>query len=174
MAMVSNRVQSKGTKRGPQGQAMPNYLTRKDNTYYFRQVVPVELRRILDRREIKKSLGRDYLTAVRACKREAVIADNLLAEARAKLDSIPLASSPYSWENIRRTQPVRLTEVTPELETQFGNLVCNSLLETDQNVRIQGMSRRRLCQHSTKRTILSIQTVRFFLHFRWSACISSD
>ena len=33
-----------------------------------------------------------------------------------------------------------MTEVTPELEIRFGNLVCNCLLETDQNVRIQGIS----------------------------------
>ncbi len=73
---------------------MPNYLTRKDNTYYFRQAVPVELRRILDRREIKKSLGHDYVAAVSACKRHAVIADNLLVKSRAKLDSAPLSSRP--------------------------------------------------------------------------------
>jgi hypothetical protein len=42
---------------------MPNYLTRKDNTYYFRQTVPVELRRILGSLEIKKSLGRYAVTA---------------------------------------------------------------------------------------------------------------
>jgi len=119
---------------------MPNYLTRKDNTYYFRQAVPVELCRILDRREIKKSLGHDYAAEVSACKRYAVTADNLLAEARAKLDSVPRAGSPYSRENIRHTQPIRLTEVTPELETLFGNLVYTSLLETDQNVRIHGMN----------------------------------
>ena len=120
---------------------MPDYLTRKDNTYYFRQTVPVELRRMLSRSEIKKSLGRDFVSAVRACKRFAVTADNILVEARVKPDSLPSTDSPYSRENIRRTQPVQLTEVTPELETLFGNLVCTSLLETDQGVRIQGMSR---------------------------------
>ena len=51
---------------------MPQYLTRKDNTYYFRQVIPLELHKILGKREIKRSLGRDYAKAMRACKRVAV------------------------------------------------------------------------------------------------------
>jgi hypothetical protein len=72
---------------------MPPYLTRKDNTYFFRQSVPVELRSIVGRREIKKSLGRDYARAVRLCKREAVEADMVLAEARVKLENVPV--DPY-------------------------------------------------------------------------------
>ena len=83
---------------------MPHYLTRKDNTYYFRQSVPVELRSIVGRREIKKSLGRDYARAVRLCKREAVEADMVLAEARVKLENVPV--DPYSSEGIRRTVSV--------------------------------------------------------------------
>ncbi len=67
---------------------MPPYLTHKSNTYYFRQAVPAELRPIVGKREIKKSLGHDYAKAIRECKRFAVEADNLLAEARAKLDRI--------------------------------------------------------------------------------------
>lgn len=62
---------------------MPQYLTRKDNTFYFRQSVPAELRVLIGRREIKRSLGRDYALAVSKCKCVAVEADNLLAEARA-------------------------------------------------------------------------------------------
>lgn len=118
---------------------MPQYLTRKGNTFYFRQGVPAELRGILGRREIKKSLGRDYAKAVQGCKRYAVEADNLIAEARAKLDSVPLA--PYSWEAIRRTKPVELTKLTPELEAQFAGLMRAALLEGDQNKRIAGLSR---------------------------------
>lgn len=73
---------------------MPPYLTRKDNTYYFRQAVPSELRAILEKGEInKKSLGHDYPKAVRECKRFAVEADNLIADARCKLDNIPFG--PY-------------------------------------------------------------------------------
>jgi len=86
---------------------MPQYLTRKDNTYYFRQAVPVELRTLLGKREIKKSLGRDYVRAVRDCKRFAVDADNLIADARTRLDQIPIA--PYSTEGIRRTCHVPLS-----------------------------------------------------------------
>ena len=86
--MANKRVQRKGTNRSLIGLAMPPYLTHKSNTYYFRQAVPAELRPIVGKREIKKSLGHDYAKAIRECKRFAVEADNLLAEARAKLDRI--------------------------------------------------------------------------------------
>ncbi|WP_184415143.1 site-specific integrase [Rhodocyclus tenuis] len=118
---------------------MPAYLTHKDNTYYFRQGVPPELRPFLGRREIKKSLGHDYVRAVRECKRYAVDADNLLAEARAKLDNVPV--DPFSRKGIKRTEFVTLTQVTPEIETQFGNLTRAALLETDRSTRIAGMDR---------------------------------
>jgi hypothetical protein len=98
---------------------MPHYLTHKDNTFYFRQSVPQELRPIVGKREIKKSLGHDYFRAVSECKRYAVIADLLIAEARVKLDAVP--SDPYSREGIRRTQHVPLTGVTPALELEFAD-----------------------------------------------------
>ena len=116
---------------------MPQYLTLKDNTFYFRQGVPAELRALIGRREIKKSLGHDYARAVSECKRYAVAADLLIAEARLKLDSQPV--QPYSREGVRRTRPVPLTHVTPELEQEFANLIRESLLETDRNRRIAGM-----------------------------------
>ena len=119
---------------------MPPYLTRKDNTYYFRQAIPAELRAILGRREIKKSLGRDYVRAVRDCKRYAVEADGLIADARSQFDNRPV--EPFSYEGIRRTRAIPLIGVTPELETQFGNLMRASLLETDQETRIAGMDRK--------------------------------
>ena len=118
---------------------MPQYLTRKDNTYYFRQSVPAELRQIFGKREIKKSLGHDYARAVRECKRYAVEADNLIAAARSELDSIPVA--PFSTEGIRRTQHLHLRSLTPEFEKLFGNLVCASLLESDQMSRIAGLDK---------------------------------
>lgn len=68
----------------------------------------------------------------------AVEADNMLAEARVKLDALP--SDPYSWENIRHTRPVPVTRVTHELEAEFSNLIRNGLLETDPNRRIEGMT----------------------------------
>lgn len=139
MASTRNRVQNQGTKRCLDGRPMPPYLIRKANTYYFRQGIPAELRPILGKREVKKSLGCDYVKAIRECKRVAVEVDNLIAEARAKHDAIPVA--PYSREGIRRTRLVQLTQVTPELESQLGNLVRASLLETDQNTRIAGMNR---------------------------------
>jgi len=116
---------------------MPQYLTHKDNTFYFRQSVPQELRSIIGRREIKKSLGHDYVRAVSACKRYAVVADLLIADARVKLDDIPV--DPYSTEGIRRTRHVPLTVVTPVLELEFANLIRRSLLDTDRKTRIAGM-----------------------------------
>ena len=116
---------------------MPHYLTHKYNTFYFRQSVPQELRAIIGKREIKKSLGHDYIRAVSECKRYAVVADALIAEARAKLDAIPV--DPYSREGIRRTRHVPLTVVTPDLELEFANLMRASLLDTDRNTRIAGM-----------------------------------
>lgn len=136
---------------------MPQYLTRKDNTFYFRQSVPAELRHIICKREIKKSLGRDYASAVRACKRFAVVADNLLADARAKLDSLPV--DPYSREGIGRTRPVVLTSVTPELERQVGNLMREALLETDQETRIAGLSLEDFKDHD-KHINAAIETLR--------------
>lgn len=117
---------------------MPPYLTLKNNTYYFRQAVPSELRSILGKREIKKSLGQNYPAAVRECKRFALIADNLIAEARVQLDSVPV--DPFSPQGIRRTCFVTLNSVTPELEVQVGNLVRASLLDTDRRKRIAGMT----------------------------------
>ena len=117
---------------------MPPYMTRRNNTYYFRQSVPPELRVLLGKREIKKSLGQNYPAAVRECKRFALMADNLIAEARSQLDSIPV--DPFSREGIWRTERLRITEVTPELETQLANFVRASLLDTDRRQRIEGFN----------------------------------
>lgn len=117
---------------------MPQYLTYKQHTYYFRQAVPTELRDLIGKREIKKSLGSDYARAVSECKRFAVVADLLIAEARTRLDSIPI--DPYSHVGIHRTRYVPLTQVTPELEQEFANLMRASLLETDRATRIAGLS----------------------------------
>ena len=136
--MTHSRVQRVGTSRELDELVMPPYLTRKNQTYYFRQAVPVELRSIIGKREIKKSLGRDYAKAVRDCKRFAVEVDDLLASARATYDARPV--DPYSRQGIRRTRPVEITALTPELERQLANLVRAAHLETDQERRIAGMS----------------------------------
>lgn len=136
--MQGKKVQNKGTKRSQSGLDMPPYLTLKNNTYYFRQSVPAELRPLIGKREIKKSLGQSYPAAVRECKRYALVADDLIAQARTHLDSIP--RDPFSKEGIRRTHRVTLTAVTPELESRLTNLVRASLLDTDRRKRIAGMS----------------------------------
>lgn len=137
---------------------MPLYLTQKNNTYYFRQSIPVELRPILGKREIKKSLGQDYSKAIRECKRYAVVADNLISDARSKLDSIPI--DPYSSQGIRRTKHVVITTVSPELETQVGNLTVSALLETDQDRRIAGFTQEEFAKYSEeiKKIISTLRT----------------
>lgn len=57
--MVSKLVQKQGTKRSQSGLDMPPYLTLKNKTY-FRQSIPAELRPLIGKREIKKSLGQSY------------------------------------------------------------------------------------------------------------------
>lgn len=131
---------------------MPPYLTQKGRTYYYRQAVPAELRPILGQREIKKSLGRDFAVAVRECKRYAVTADEIIAQARTKLDSVPIA--PYSWEGIARTRHMPLLQLTPELDTQIA-----ALIESDREWRVGEHSEdERTEYHTTIRT--SIEALR--------------
>lgn len=61
---------------------MPPYLTHSNNTCYFRQSFPPELRPLLGKHEIKESPGQSYPAAVRECIRHALIADHMPAEAR--------------------------------------------------------------------------------------------
>lgn len=95
---------------------MPPCLPLRNHTYHFRQSVPPELRSLIGKREIKKSLGRNYPAAVSLGKKLAVEADKAVCDARAQFDNLPV--DPFFSEGIRRTRPVPLTEVTPELETQ--------------------------------------------------------
>ena len=89
------------------------------------------------------------MRAVRDCKRYAVEADGLIADARAQFDNRPV--EPFSFEGIRRTRAIPLDRVTPEFETRFGNLMRASLLETDQEARIAGMDRKvSQIRHATK------------------------
>lgn len=118
---------------------MPPYLHFKGNTYYFRRAVPAELRPIIGRREIKKSVGRDYDHAVRECRRKAVLSDELFDEARTTLDSIPV--EPTSRDGIRRTRLLTLKTLNDATEQQFANLMRASLLDTDRRKRAAGMSK---------------------------------
>ncbi|MCE1240680.1 MAG: hypothetical protein LWW83_12240 [Azonexaceae bacterium] len=115
---------------------MPQYLTHKANTYYFRQGVPAELRAIVGRRELKWSLGRDYVRALHECKVRAVEAGNILANARAELDSCLV--DPFSRAGIRRTKHAVLKQLTPQLELEFEGLVRAALLESDEQQRVDG------------------------------------
>jgi integrase len=136
--MTIKRVQRRGTKCGPKGLILPQYLTRKANTYYFRQGVPAELRDAIGRREIKKSLGSDYAYAVRECKRYAVVADNILADARARLDAVVSDPLDNVRQAVKRTHLVKVREVTPALEAEIANWIREAYLESDQARRRDG------------------------------------
>ncbi|MDM0071082.1 site-specific integrase [Variovorax sp. J31P207] len=117
---------------------MPQYLARKGNTYYFRQAVPAELRHIIGKREVKKTLGSDFDAAKRACKQKAVEVDCLIADARAALDSMDLPFD--SRANIQRTKRIRLATLSADVERKFSNQLRESLLDTDRRRRIDGFT----------------------------------
>jgi len=68
---------------------MPTYLTKRGATYYFRRVIPEDLRPAFGgKRELTFSLGtKDRAEASKRCRIEAVQTDKLLDEARAKIAS---------------------------------------------------------------------------------------
>ncbi|MDM0024628.1 site-specific integrase [Variovorax saccharolyticus] len=117
---------------------MPQYLARKGNTYYFRQAVPAELRHIIGKREVKKTLGKDFDAAKRACKQKAVEVDCLIADARAALDSMDLPFD--SRANIQRTKRMGLATLTTDLERKFSSHLRESLLDTDRRRRMDGFT----------------------------------
>jgi len=73
---------------------MPGYsrLFRHNSSYYFRVGVPVEIRSVIGKREILKSLRTsDFQKAKRDVAYESAAADSLFAQARAKLNSSSVA-----------------------------------------------------------------------------------
>ncbi len=128
-------VQKDGTKhiRGrasePEMPALPRNTYRTPFGFQFRVVVPVELRVAIGKREVKKSLGRDYRAAVSEAHAMAVRVDNLFSEARAQ--SVPHALGADSIEAFlrlpadKRLKPI--TEVTPELIAGLKSLWLSGL-----------------------------------------------
>jgi hypothetical protein len=51
---------------------LPRNTYKTPHGFQFRLVVPDDLRQLIGKREIKKSLGKDFTTAVRQAKRLAV------------------------------------------------------------------------------------------------------
>lgn len=65
---------------------MCTHLTKRDNRYYIRRKIPVDLQAHYGRKEIVKSLGTsDRAKAIALCRKEDVALDNEFAAARAQL-----------------------------------------------------------------------------------------
>jgi integrase len=83
------------------------YLTKRNSTYYFRRVIPTELRSILGAREFTFSLGtKDKDEAKRRRSTHAVRTDRLIEEAWATLSTPTRSTAPpapavdVSWEQL--------------------------------------------------------------------------
>ena len=87
------------------------YLTKRGSTYYFRRVIPPELRSILGQREYTFSLGtKDKDEAKRLRSEHAVRTDRLIDEAHARLShsrpskAAPSGLAPISEEQLELEQ----------------------------------------------------------------------
>lgn len=131
-------VQNAGTKqRNGQVQndtmpALPSNTYRTSNGYAFRVVVPKALRELVGKREIKKSLGKDYQKAVSQARLLALQVDrqfNELREQLGKKEALQSGLEGFLAKPIdQRLKP--LTVITPELVAGLKSLWLASL-ETD-------------------------------------------
>lgn len=140
-------VQNHGTKSrsGPVSEpelpALPSNCYRTPHGYVFRVVVPEPLRATIGKREIKKSLGKDYREAVSQARLLALQVDKQFADLqeqrtqqRQAMDSLEayLEVKPSK----RRLEPI--TKVTPELVAGLKSLWLAGL-EADLDWRKQGL-----------------------------------
>jgi integrase len=120
--------------------ALPQGTYRTPHGFQFRVVVPESLRQIIGKREIKKSLGRDYRTAVSEARLLALQVDRQFAEAREHLGIAQ--AGPDSIDSFL-SQPIDarykpITKVTPELVAGIKALWLASL-DADLQWRRQGV-----------------------------------
>ncbi|MCW5613577.1 MAG: hypothetical protein KIT32_00570, partial [Rhodocyclaceae bacterium] len=120
--------------------ALPQGTYRTPHGFLFRVVVPESLRQIIGKREIKKSLGRDYRTAVSEARLLALQVDRQFAEAREHLGIAQ--AGPDSIDSFLN-QPIDarykpITKVTPELVAGIKALWLSSL-DADLQWRRQGV-----------------------------------
>lgn len=120
--------------------ALPQGTYRTPHGFQFRVVVPESLRQLIGKREIKKSLGRDYRTAVSEARLLALQVDRQFAQARERLGVAQ--GGPDSIDSFL-SQPIDtrykvITKVTPELVAGIKALWLGSL-DADLRWRCQGV-----------------------------------
>lgn len=117
---------------------MPANMRKTTTGYQYRRVVPAELRVAIGKREIKKSLGKDYRQAKIRLMQLEVETDSAFASARAAGGS-PADTSLQEYEQIppmsRRLQKISATE--PGLAERLGSLWL-STLQADHEARRSG------------------------------------
>ncbi|MEJ2646033.1 MAG: site-specific integrase [Gammaproteobacteria bacterium] len=111
--------------------ALPRNCYRTPHGFVFRIVVPEALRPLIGKREIKKSLGRDYREAVSRARTFAAEAEQQLAAARAQHT---LQRQHEDGLAVFRRTPLekrlkRITRVTSELAAGLRSLWLSSLTE---------------------------------------------
>lgn len=120
--------------------ALPSNTYRTSNGYAFRVVVPEALRELVGKREIKKSLGKDYQKAVSQARLLALQVDRQFNELRAQLakqEALQSGLEGFLAKPIdQRLKP--LTVITPELVAGLKSLWLASL-ETDLAWRREGI-----------------------------------
>lgn len=120
--------------------ALPRNTYKTPHGFQFRLVVPEDLRQLIGKREIKKSLGKDYTTAARQAKLLAVQVDRQLDEARAKISTTreeQKGLEAYLATPVNK-RPKPITQVTPELVEGLKGLWLSSL-DADLAWRRQGV-----------------------------------
>ena len=120
--------------------ALPGNTYRTKYGYQFRIVVPEQLRSALGKREIKKSLGNDYQTAVSKARLLALQVDRQFAELRQRTQQVRTSeeglTAYLAQPPDKRLKPI--TQVTPELISGLKSLWLASL-EADLKWRRSGL-----------------------------------
>ena len=121
--------------------ALPTNCYRTAHGYVFRIVVPESLRPEIGKREIKKSLGKEYRAAISQARLLGLQVDRQFAELRERLIQQKRVTNAFEAfvatpPDKRRLKPI--TRVTPELVAALRSLYLTSL-EADLDWRRQGL-----------------------------------
>lgn len=140
MVQNAGTKQRNGLDQNDSMPALPSNTYRTPYGYIFRVVVPESLRKLVGKREIKKSLGQDYQKAVSQARLLAVQVDRRFNELRkqvAEHESLQSGLENFLARPLdQRLKP--LTVITPELVSALKSLWL-STLETDLTWRREGI-----------------------------------